>query len=111
MNRRNFFSKLGIGALAVVVAPAVLTQEEPIDTSRYIMGADPVEDGEMSVGYLIPKKHRFMGTNTNGILWDEAGLLRVERNGFYCLNDVFVSYDKQWVVKYSDNDYYYCMQI
>ena len=50
MNRKDFFKKLGLGALTIIVAPKVLA-ETKVDKSKYIAGCDPIGDGESQVGY------------------------------------------------------------
>ena len=104
MNRKDFFRKLGLGAFTVLVAPKVFEQENKIDTSRYIGGCDPIQPKEFTRITIIDKQ-------TGSVIYNKKNekTLRIVRNGFYCIGDIFKSYDMEWIVWYMDDEYYYCI--
>jgi hypothetical protein len=55
MNRKDFFKKLGLGAMAIVVAPKVLADNSPYE-SKYIVGCDPISENDSCMGFIVSSR-------------------------------------------------------
>ncbi len=104
MNRRDLFKKLGLGVFTVLIAPRVFNQEDRVNTSKYIVGCDPINPNEMSLVAIYDKGLGMVVYNKKN-----KKHLRITRNGFYAIGDVFSSYDTMWIVVSYDDKYYYCL--
>lgn len=105
MNRKDFFKKLGLGAVTILVAPKVLA-ETKVDKPKYIAGCDPIGLNTRDIAGVK------IWHNENGAVFynkRNESTLRIVRNGFYYIGDIIKSYDKTWIVWYYDDDYYYCI--
>lgn len=108
MNRKDFFKKLGLGAMAVIVAPKVLA-ETKVDETKYIVGGDPISEGNSKMGYIVDVRHYPFTPEDCYPLPVKNGFLRVKRSGFYCIGDVFTVFGMKWVATHYDGEYLYCI--
>ena len=98
MNRKDFFMKLGMGALVASVAPSLLAKPEPEPPLKpYIL---PTDD-------LLLRYNRHYPLTYDECYKYKEDELKIKRNGFYCIGDRLTSFNKQWqIVRYDDKFYY-----
>lgn len=108
MNRKEFFKKLGLGALVVAVAPKVLAKDE------YTEGLIPfIERTSKDKDYQLKwAKECYESYDTNLNFWKDLKIknsskLMITRNGFYCIGDRFCEDGIQWQITSMDDYYYY----
>ena len=99
MKRRDFLGKIGLALGCVVGVPLLPAKEEKeINTSKYIAGCDPFD---------IHNRRKFPLTYSDCNIWE--GALRIAKDdNNYRINDVFTDGRIEFIVVYSDSEYYYC---
>jgi hypothetical protein len=102
MNRSDFFKKLGLGALAVVVAPKMLAEvKEEIK---------PIVQSSSHGGFQWEEDSSVVNSIKNIKEWEEHGdKLYIPYDKTICINDIYFDGDRTWIVMYYSDGNYCCM--
>lgn len=109
MNRITFIKRvLGLAGVAAV-APAILTRSESegVDTSKYIIGCDPYEDGGNTIMAIIDKRDKEILYGTD---FERAMIIKARSHGMTEKQAVHVGnirwkgFRKVGKLKYFDNN-------
>ena len=127
MNRKEFFKKLGLGALVVAVTPKALAKEDESHLFTQSRGNGHIlsykdaqliadEDLKARMQYPLTPKECYYSYDNNLEFWHDFGYLKgkhmqIPRNGFYGIGDTFRANNDWWMIKSFDKNYYYAYPI